>query len=194
MSVPRTTLWWVAAACVAAASLAWRFVPLPEAAPRFGAFHAGTGQRLQAMELAPWEREFFGAARAVRWLAADRTDAVVVTAVDGTGNRRAVHDPSFCFRGAGWTIAATDPLRLPHGEGARVTLRRGAEELEAVYWFSDAAQAHASPPRYWWDTTRRRLSFGASGPEPILVLLVPARGARLDWESWLRRWPGVTHL
>jgi hypothetical protein len=186
--------WWVGAILVMLSSLAWRFIPLPTAATRVAAIAAGPGQRLQELQLAPWEADYFGRARAVRWLATDRTSALIVTVVDGSGNRRAVHDPGFCFRGAGWTVATEAVLELPHGNAHRVVLRRGTEELEAVYWFSDGRSAHGSPLRYWLDTTLRRLTFGRSGNEPVLILIVPVQGRGPNWTEWLRRWPVFTQI
>jgi len=194
MSTLRTRLAWGGAILLAAATLVWRLTPLPDAQARIAPMAAAPGQRLEAMAFAPWETEFFGKAKAVRWLAQGRGAPVIATVVDGNGNRRAVHDPSFCFRGAGWTVAAETPLMLAHGEAVRVTLRKDGAELEAVYWFSDGRQAYASPPRYWLDTTLRRLTLGASGPEPVLVLLVPAQGRVADWSQWLASWPQFSRL
>jgi hypothetical protein len=185
---------WVAAFVVAAAAVLWRLAPLPDARDRTEAVEAGPGRKLEAIPLAPWEAEYFGRARALRWLATGRGRPVVVTVVDGGGNRRAVHDPGYCFRGAGWTVVSEEPLALPHGEAVRVRLQKAGEELDAVYWFSDGRRAHASPTRYWWDTTRRRLTLGASGPEPVLVLLVPAQGGAVSWPEWLDKWPQFTRL
>jgi hypothetical protein len=194
MKQPGNMIGWVLAIAVMLASLVWRFVPLSTADARLALVTAGPGQRLQVQPLAPWETDYFGRAHAVRWLAADRLSAMIVTVVDGSGNRRAVHDPGFCFRGAGWTVVTEAPLALPHGEARRVVLRRGADELEAVYWFSDGRRAYSSPARYWFDTTWRRLTFGRSGAEPVLVLVVPAQGRGPNWPEWLRRWPGFTQL
>jgi Protein of unknown function (DUF3485) len=194
MKTSATLYWWIGAGVLMLAALVWRFAPLPDAAGRLAGVVARPGQRLQEMSFASWEKEYFGAARAKRWQAMDSVSRVVATVVDGSGNRRAVHDPGFCFRGAGWTVAAEAILALPHGEARRVTLRRDSEELEAVYWFSDGRRAHASPVRYWMDTTARRLTLGHSGPEPVLVLLVPAQGRASDWAGWLRRWPVFTEL
>lgn len=185
---------WVAAALVAVAAVVWKLAPLPDAQDRIAPLAAGPGQRLETLELTEVEAGFFGEAQAARWLASGAGGGVVATVVDGSRNRRAVHDPSFCFRGAGWTVVAEEPLALPHGEARRVTLSREGAELEAVYWYSDGQAAHASPPRYWAATTWRRLTLGGSGPEPVLVLLVPARGRAVNWGDWLARWPQFTRL
>jgi hypothetical protein len=112
--------------------------------------------------------------------------------VDGTRNRRAVHDPGFCFRGAGWKIESEQPFALPHGEGRLVRLSRASETAEAVYWYSDGLSAHADPRRYWLEATLRRLSLGRSGPEPVLVMLVPAGPSPAGWQEWMRSWPMLT--
>jgi hypothetical protein len=184
-----TRLAWAGAILLAAATLVWRLAPLPDAQARIAPLAAGPGQRLERMEFAAWEVDFFGKAKAIRWLAQGRGAAVVATVVDGSGNRRAVHDPGYCFRGAGWTVVAETPLWLAHGEAVQVQLKREGAELEAVYWFSDGRSAYASPMRYWRESTLRRLTLGRSGDEPVLILLVPAQGTKVDWPGWLARWP-----
>jgi hypothetical protein len=180
-----TKLAWAGAIVLAAATLVWRLAPLPDAQARIAPLAAGPGQRLERMELAAWEVEFFGKAKAARWLAQGRGAPVVATVVDGSGNRRAVHDPGYWFRGAGWTMLAETPLLLAHGEAVQVKLQREGAELEAVYWFSNGRSAYASPLRYWRESTLRRLTSGKSGDEPVLILLVPAQDARVDWPEWL---------
>ncbi len=189
MSVLRTRLAWAGAIVLATAALVWRLAPLPDAQARIAPLAAGPGQRLDPMVFATWETEYFGKAKAARWLAQGRAAPVVVTVVDGSGNRRAVHDPGYCFRGAGWTVVTETPLLLAHGEAVQVKLRREGAELEAVYWFSDGQSAYASPMRYWRESTLRRLTLGRSGDEPVLILLVPVQGTRVDWPEWLARWP-----
>ncbi len=185
---------WAAAVLAAVLALVWKSAPLDDAQERIKVIGAGGPQKLTNLELAPWEVEFFGDAKAARWLATGSSAAVIVTVVDGSGNRRAVHDPGYCFRGAGWTVERETPLLLPHGKAVRVDLRRDTETLEAVYWFSDGRQAYTSPTRYWWESTLRRLTLGASGPESVLVLLVPARDNHTDWGGWLATWPQFTFL
>ena len=194
MSGWRMRILWIGAVMVALAAVLWRLAPLPDAHDRLAALAAGPGQRLQSIALAKWEADYFGRALAMRWLAQGRGPAVIVTVVDGSGNRRAVHDPAYCFRGAGWTVAGEEPLLLPHGEAVRVRLEKDGSKLEAVYWFSNGRQAFASPMRYWRETTWRRLTLGAAGPEPVLVLLVPAQGGDAPWSEWLERWPQFTRL
>ena len=185
---------WGAAVVIAMAAAMWRLVPLPDAEARIAPLAAGRGQRMDTLALKPWELEFFGEAHVRRWIAQGSGPAVIATVVDGSRNRRVVHDPAFCFRGAGWTVVADEPLVLSNGEARRVTLRREGAEMEAVYWFADGRRAYGSPTRYWLDTTWRRLTLGASGPEPVLVLLVPAQGTTPDWGEWLARWPQFTLL
>lgn len=187
-------LWWGLAACVVTVSLVWRLTVLPDAHSRLGIMAAGFGQRLEILPLDPWEQEYFGKARARRWLASDQGSSMIVTVVDGSGNRRAVHDPAFCFRGAGWTVGEETKVGLAHGEATRVVLQRGTEEMEAIYWYSDGRRGHGSPITYWLDTTIRRLSLGRSGAEPVLILIVPAQGRGPNWGEWLSRWPVLTRI
>jgi hypothetical protein len=194
MNTRYNRLAWGAAAVIALAAATWRLVPLSDAEARIAPLAAGPGQRMETLPLKPWEVDFFGEARVRRWLSQGGGPAVIATVVDGSRNRRVVHDPAFCFRGAGWTVAADEPLALSNGEARRVILRREGSEMEAVYWFSDGRRAFGSPTHYWLETTWRRLTLGASGPEPVLVLLVPAQGRAPNWTEWLAHWPQFTLL
>lgn len=191
----KMTIWWGLAVLSAGLAVAWRLAPLPDAGERLEWLEAGAGRKWVELGLNETEREFFGPARVERRVSAGGGAPVVVTVVDGSRRRRVVHDPEFCFRGAGWGVAEERAWPLPHGEGRWVRLVDGdGKQLEALYWFSDGRRAFASPLRYWRETTWRRLTLGRSGPEPVLVLLVPAGDGAVDWRGWLERWPQVTRL
>ena len=192
MSKLKNRLIWGLAAFVAALTVAGRLVPLEDASPRLRAPSGGVGMQVVELPLTQWEADFFGSASVRRWMLSGNGPSVIATVVDGTRNRRAVHDPGFCFRGAGWEIEGERALELPHGLARIVRLRRDGETADAVYWFSDGLSAHGDARRYWIDATLRRLSFGHSGPEPVLVMLVPVTDSPAEWTQWLRRWPELT--
>lgn len=45
--------------------------------------------------------------------------------------------------------------------------------MELLYWFSTDKSSDHSLPRYWFETTLRRITLGQCGCEPILVLFHP---------------------
>ena len=111
--------------------------------------------------------------------------------IDGGTNRHAVHDPVYCFRGAGWTVRERRLFPLEGGSAAVLKLARGGadEEQEAMYWISDDQRRYVEPWRYWWQTTMRRLTFGHSGAEPVMVILQPASTGAFDWQRLADHFP-----
>lgn len=130
------------------------------------------------------EEDFFRGARVVKRLyrLVDRSTLVVI-GIDGSGNRHAVHDPLFCFRGGGWVTRSTEPVTLAYGAGRHIRLERGPEKWEAIYWFSDGHTQHASPVRAWLQSAVRRMTRGYSGPEPILIVIQPGDASQIPWDS-----------
>jgi hypothetical protein len=163
--------------------------PLPLSASRIDHLPAaGTAYQSVEIPLQGAEVDFFRGARVVKRLyrTADHSTFVVL-GIDGSGNRHAVHDPLFCFRGAGWVQQAAEVVPLARGEGKRVRFVRGTEEWEAIYWFTDGQSQHGSPLRAWLQSAARRLTRGYSGPEPVLVVVQPGETTRIPWSS-ASRW------
>ena len=119
---------------------------------------------------------------------------MVLMVIDGARNRHAVHDPTYCFRGAGWEIAGDRPFELPGGTGKILSLHKGNETREAVYWFSDGCDRHAQVTRCWWQMALRRLTFGKSGPDPVLVLIQPLDNGEFDGRSLEIKLPQLFEL
>ena len=115
-------------------------------------------------------------------------------AVDGRGDRHAVHDPSYCHLGDGWVELDRRMLPMPGGEAAHVAYGRAGERTEAVFWFTDGTSRTASAGRYWWWATRRRLTAGRGRPEPVLVVLQPAGEVPPDWADVLRQFPALAEM
>ena len=80
---------------------------------------------------------------------------------------------------------------MPHGSAELLRLTNGDDTREALHWFSDGEQRHALPMRFWWQTTLRRLTLGASGEEPVLVILQPFDKRSLDWRAILEAMPAL---
>ena len=162
----------------------WDVVPLPDAQGRVSRLATcGLGFTSRDVPLTPTEQSIFGSAQVCKRIFRVGREKFVVVIIDGTRNRHAVHDPAYCIRGAGWIIADQRLLALPGGTGKILSLRQGLETRAAVFWFSDGEHRHAQVARCWWQTALRRLTFGRTGPEPVLVLVQPLDGGRPDWEK-----------
>ena len=173
-------------------AVAWDLVPLPDAQYRLSAFATtGLGFSSREMPLNDTEKSVYGAARVLKRVYRVNRQNLVVVVIDGARNRHAVHDPSYCFRGAGWTIGGDRALPLPGGSGKILTLQKGGETREAVFWFSDGRARYGSVARCWWQSALRRLTFGKSGPAPVLVVVQPLEGGTVDWDQLPAQLPGL---
>ncbi len=98
-------------------------------------------------------------------------DRFMLIAIDGAKNRHAVHDPIYCFQGAGWQIAEKIAVPVESGEALLLLLEKNGSYREVAYWFTDGKNRHTSVVRYWIQATLRRITMGRSGKEPILIML-----------------------
>jgi len=181
---------WIALGVALILSLVWQFVPLRDASARLNALPLkGLGFQGRDLPLADVEISIYSPARVLKRIYQVGRQQVIVVAIDGSRNRHAIHDPTFCFRGAGWTIGASRDLPVPGGYVRVLSLTKDSRHIEAVYWLSDGQTRHASALEYWWQTTWRRLTLGHSGAEPILFVLQPVNRESLDWELLLQQFP-----
>ncbi len=186
---------WLALLFTAVTGAALELQKLPDASARMaGLSLQNASVQTQNIPLEPAEEIAFAGCSWLKRLVSVGHDQVILTVLDGTRNRHAIHDPTFCFRGAGWEIEQQEPIALDKGTGTIVKLTKDGSKAEALYWFSDGTKQFASPLVYWWDTALRRLSFGASGAEPILIILSPTTEAAPDWKSILKAWPELQQL
>ena len=72
--------------------------------------------------------------------------------------------------------------------------KSGGKTAEAMYWMSDGKHRYTSAPTYWWKSTLRRLTLGASGDESVLVILQPLAGKTVDWNFLLDQFPALRDL
>ena len=195
MILTRRVALWVGLAAAATAGVAWETVPLRDARARLDALPS-RGIAFASQEIPPGavEKKIYGDARVLKRLYIAGRLRFAVTLVDGTYNRHAVHDPLYCFRGAGWEVIGEVRVPLPGGEGKLVRLGRNGETAEALVWFTDGRRRHASALRYWGETTLRRLTLGASGEEPVLVVIQPVGAASLDAHALLEFVPSLAEL
>jgi hypothetical protein len=169
----QSLLWGSLAAAVIVGAL-WQFYRLPDAQARFEAFPLdGPGFRGEELFLSPFEEKFFKGVNVLKRLYNVDGNVLFVTALDGSGNRHVVHDPYYCFRGAGWEVLEGREVTVPAGNAELIVIKREGEIKEALVWFSDSRDRYTSPVTYWWQTTLRRLTLGFSGPEPVLVMIQP---------------------
>lgn len=183
---------WIALGIALILSLVWQFAPLSDASARLNAIPLrGLDFQGRDLPLAPVEISIYSPARVLKRIYQVGRQQVIVVAIDGSRNRHAIHDPTFCFRGAGWTIGASRDLPVPGGYVRVLSLAKEGRHIEAMYWLSDGRTRHASALEYWWQTTWRRLTLGHSGAEPILFVLQPVNRDSLDWELLLQEFPGL---
>lgn len=188
-------LLWIAVGLAAVLGAVWQWFPVPDAAARVHAIPLHVlGLRSREEELAPAEQTVFhGTTVEKRWVAVGGSEFILL-AVDGTRNRHAIHDPAYCFRGAGWDVVSEEKVPLEGGEGRRLGLERQGAKAEALYWFSEQGEEYAGPLRYWGRTALRRLTLGRSGVEPVLVILMSVPGSIPDWNAVLQSWPEIQTL
>ena len=185
-------LLWGAMGLAVALGLLWQLYPLADASDRLDALPSrGLMMAAEDVPLTEAEQRIYAEAQVLKRLVQVRGQRVILTIIDGTHNRHAVHDPLFCFRGAGWDVIATTPFPVEWGEAQRVDLRKRGEPAEAIFWFTDGDRAFDTSLTYWWRTTLRRLSLGASGAEPVLVVLSPVDDRPINWERLLAEWPEI---
>jgi hypothetical protein len=188
-------LLWLAIVVALGLAGLWQFFPLADAHDRLDALPVkGLFFDSRPMPLNPAEHEIYGSARVLKRLVRMRGQAFTLTVIDGTRNRHAIHDPLYCFRGAGWEVSAATDVNLPHGTARAVSLRQSGKQGEAVYWFSNGRQAFASATRFWTETTLRRLTLGRSSDEPVLVILTSVDDRSPDWGGILAIWPALMQL
>jgi EpsI family protein len=186
---------WIALACSVILALSWQWFPLAHSGDRLQQLPS-QGWRVisREMPLNPNEKAIFGQARVLKRLYQVDGQRVVLVGIDGSQERHAVHDPLYCFRGAGWEVESESEFPVPGGVATRLVLKKGSEKAEAVYWISNGRDRHTSPLRYWWQATWRRLTLGRSGAEPVLIILQPATGEGVRWEKVFQSFPGLFEL
>ncbi len=181
---------WIGLTVAVVLSLAWEFIPLSDASARLEKLPVqGLGFAGRDVPLSETEAAVYKSARVMKRLYQVGKERVVLVAIDGSRDRHAVHDPLYCFHGAGWSVAASRDIAVSGGNAKLLTLKKNDRTAEAMFWFSDGTERHTSALRYWLQTTLRRLSLGRSGEEPLLVILQPLTGTALQWDRLLVRFP-----
>lgn len=164
---------WIFLGFVVVAALLWPSIRLKDSTSRLSSLPMeGTGFVTKDLELSDQEKEFLGEAAAVqRLVVTDEGSRMILNVIDGTHNRHAVHDPKYCFAGEGWTIESTEPIDLARGQALFLQLKRGHESGNALCFFDNGESQFSSSMSYWIKSSLRRITLGASGDEPVLVIL-----------------------
>ena len=173
---------WIAVAVAGLSGVLWAIYPLPDAAERLAAIpRSGADFTSQDVALTPVELQVLGRVNVVHRFYRLGATQFYATVIDGTKDCHAVHDPRYCFQGAGWKVLSERKLPLKGGEGHLVHAVNGQHEVQALFWFSDGAGRYTSLMRYWGQTTLRRMTLGRSGAEPVLVVLQSFGNPQPDW-------------
>lgn len=188
-ALARIGMWSVLGACVVLGTL-WRMIPLPDAQERLERLPATSGG-LPSREVpfAQSELRWLGDAQAVKRAYRLGNREFLITVIDGTRNRRAVHDPMYC-----WTVSEDTPIAFPGGTGTALRVVEEGVAKEILFWFSDGTRRHASPARFLLQATWRRATLGRLSNEPLLILVEPLDSTTVNWYRVLDEFPWLLDL
>lgn len=182
----RQLILWIALFFAIVFGAAVKWLPLPTDQSRLQRIPVnGSLFSSLALPLSESEISVFGEAQVIKRFYRFGRHSFVMIVVDGSANRHAVHDPLYCLQGDGWHINARQAISIDGGQADLLRLSRKGLDREALFWFSDGMSRHASMIRYWLQTTLRRLTFGRSDPEPVMVILQSTGNEKLDWQALL---------
>lgn len=165
---------WLLFALSLALLLVWKMIPLNDGSARIQT--ALQTLHARPVPLTPNECDFFKGTNIVKLSVKTSQGKAWVFIIDATHNRHVIHDPRFCFQGAGWKLIQENPLSLANGSAMELLLSRGNQTKKFAYWFSNGENSYHSFIRYWLSCTLRRLSCGLSSQEPILIMVEPYEG------------------
>lgn len=186
MNTARSIFLWTFLALCLGLSAMLETVSLKDSKDRLDAFpRSGFGFVAKEIPITPLEASVFKGCNLLKLQIHQENMSYFLTAIDGTHNRSAVHDARLCFIGSGWTILEEKSIRVPGGDATVLTLGRDSERKQVMMWFTDGRKRYGSALRYWTASALRRLSFGASGEEPIRVILQPNNNTEVDWNTTL---------
>ncbi|WPJ96818.1 exosortase-associated EpsI family protein [Coraliomargarita algicola] len=151
-----------------------RSLELEDASVRMAAFPlSGPGFTARSVPLTDFESDILGAADGYKWIYSWKGLRYAITILDGTHNRQAVHDPRYCFRGAGWDIVDDQVISYAGGSARQLKLTRQGGSSEALFFYSNGEIVFDAPLEYWLRATLRRWLRQYGGAEPVLVMIQP---------------------
>lgn len=190
----RSILWFALILAIVLGAL-WQFVPLKDAKERMEVLPLrGIGYQGKDVPLDGLETAIFKNVNVLKRSYTVGNKEYFVTILDGTKDRHLVHDPYYCFTGTGWKVSSEKQLPTERGSADALQLTKGENYKEALFWFSDGNSHYAKPLFYWMQTAYRRLTLGASGPEPILIIVQAEKNERIDWETFKRDFSALFSL
>ena len=191
---PRNWLW-VGLGLMVLLSLIWNWMPAQLPQGRWKMLPAeGLGFASRELPLNATETKVYRQAETVKRIYQAGGQRFILTVVDGSRNRHAVHDPLYCFRGDGWQVTHEQTVAVPGGQARLLNLARAERRAEVVFWFTDGRERHCSAWRAWWLSLLQRLTLGKYGGAPALVLLQPATPEAPNWNSVFARCPFLFDL
>lgn len=175
---------WCLFALTVVLTFVWPRIPLPSSSARLAAIPAsGPDFRARRVEISPADRRLLGNAEAAQYLVTTHNGGrVLLTLIDGTRNRHAVHDPTYCFVGNGWEITRKEKVNIPLGQASWISLANKDLRSDAMWFFDNGSKQFESSLEYWLESALRRLTLGKSGAEPIFVSLRSIPGDTVDWD------------
>ncbi len=174
---------WLSFGISVALTLIWPNIPLKSASARLHAVPShGPDFRTRQVDISPADRRLLGEAEATQYLVTTKSGSrLLLTLIDGTNNRHAVHDPTYCFVGNGWEIKRRETVTTPLGQAAWISLQNHQRQSDVMWFFDNGKKQFESPVEYWFQSALRRLSLGKSGDEAILVSLRSLPNEPVDW-------------
>lgn len=181
--ISKRTVLWSICGLAAVAALVWPALPTATGPDRLAGLPvSGPGFQSKEIELTASDREFLGGARGVqRLVQLHGGGRLMVTVIDGGGNRHAVHDPTYCLAGGGWKIVRKETTVLQSGEATWMAMEKDGKTMEAMWFFDDGNRQFTSPLGYLLRTSARRITLGHGGSEPLLVTIRTLPGESADW-------------
>lgn len=151
-----------------------RTLKLEDASLRIEAFpQSGPGFSARSIPLTEFEADMLGEADGYKWIYSWKGLRYSITILDGTHNRQAVHDPRYCFRGAGWKIENDEVIPFAGGSARKLGLIDDEGSSEALFFYSTGEDVFDAPLEYWMRATLRRWLRKYGGGEPVLVMIQP---------------------
>jgi len=188
-------LLWLGLGALIVVSLLWDRLPSSASASRLGGLpQDGFGFASRELPLNDTETQLYRQAATVKRLYQAGGQRFVLTAIDGSRNRHAVHDPLYCFRGDGWQVAGTQDFPVSGGHAKLLKLTRSGLQTEVLFWFTNGKTRQASAWQAWRQSVLRRDTLGRYGNEPVLILLQPATSETPIWSRVFARCPFLFQL
>lgn len=183
---PKKMFLYGAAGFAVLVTLIWPTLPMVAGVDRLSSIPmSGPDFESREVPLEEHEIRFLDGAQAIQRIIKPRGGSKLsMSVIDGSGNRHAVHDPSYCFAGGGWKMTEQREIPLSSGKGLLMSLHKDGQTMEAMWFFDDGNQQFTSSITYWLRASLRRATRGLSGPEPVLVMFRAEPGAQVDWKRF----------